>query len=314
MTGFARFEFRALGTGAVVVTTDPDALMVVLDAVNTELHAVDQSCSRFRDDSDLARLNCANGAPYPVNGDFYGALSVALRAAEVTDGDLDPTIGATLRLLGYDRNFDDIDANGAGVVTLARTASWRDIEVDEAKRTVRLPKNVQLDFGATAKAWAADRAVASGSAVGDCGVLVSLGGDIAVAGEAPDGGWIVGIADSHAVPLDAVNTSVAIASGGLATSSVTARRWRRGTREMHHIIDPETMLPATECWRTVSVAAASCVDANIASTTSIIRGERAVEWLSTLGLPARCVRTDGDVRCLNGWPLEEMPGPDSDAR
>jgi thiamine biosynthesis lipoprotein ApbE len=95
-----------------------------------------------------------------------------------------------------------------------------------------------------------------------------------------------------------------VSDGGLATSSPMGRAWRRGGTDLHHIIDPVTGCPARSCWRTVSVAAATCVDANIASTAAILRGERAVRWLDGLRLPARLVRDDGTVTTVAGWPGE----------
>jgi thiamine biosynthesis lipoprotein len=133
-------------------------------------------------------------------------------------------------------------------------------------------------------------------------VLVSLGGDIAVAGPPPPGGFRVGLADVCAA-VD-VDEAVAITSGGLATSGVGTRRWRLGKSDVHHIIDPATGLPATVVWRTVSVAAATCVEANAAATAAMVMGEEAVDWLSRLGLPARLVGDDGVLRRTGGWPEE----------
>jgi len=169
-----------------------------------------------------------------------------------------------------------------------------------------------LDLGATAKALAADRAAGAIQAAAGCGVLVNLGGDIRVAGDPPDGGWRVGIADDAG--FDASTASIEprqvilINDGGLATSSTLGRAWRRGAADLHHIIDPSTGQPARSCWRTVSVAAASCVDANIASTAAILRAERAIGWLDGLRLPARLVRHDGAVVTVAGWPAD---GPET---
>jgi thiamine biosynthesis lipoprotein len=133
---------------------------------------------------------------------------------------------------------------------------------------------------------------------------VSLGGDIAVAGPAPAGGWPIGISDDHAAEASAA--TVAISEGGLATSSTTVRRWRRGGLPAHHIVDPATGLPAAVVWRTVSVAAASCVDANVAATAAIVRGDSAPAWLAAAGLPARLAAADGRVVTLGGWPREAV--------
>lgn len=134
------------------------------------------------------------------------------------------------------------------------------------------------------------------------GVLVSLGGDVAVAGLPPDEGWHVQIAENSRAPITRDGETIAIRSGGVATSSTTVRRWRRGGIELHHIIDPATGLPAIGPWRTVSVVAGNCVDANIAATAAIVRGVAATAWLELAGLPARLVDRSGDVRRVGGWP------------
>ena len=169
---------------------------------------------------------------------------------------------------------------------------------------LRLPPGITLDLGATAKGVGSDRAVrAVMSATGhEGGVLVSLGGDIAVAGTPPRDGWPVAVAEepdqagpSHPSQL------VRLAAGAVATSSVNCRRWRRGGAVLHHIVDPRTGRPADGPWRTATVAAATCADANAASTAAIVAGGQAVDWLIAAGLPARLTGHDGRVRCLGGW-------------
>jgi thiamine biosynthesis lipoprotein len=164
---------------------------------------------------------------------------------------------------------------------------------------------VQLDLGATVKGWAADQAAARITRQLECGVLVSLGGDTAVAGEPPAGGWQIRVQAKTALPSeqpDGPTQVVRIRDGGLATSSTAARRWRRGGDVLHHILDPRTCRPAQSVWRTVSVAAATCADANTAATAAIIRGHAALNWLTALRLPARLVEQDGAVHVLNAWP------------
>jgi thiamine biosynthesis lipoprotein len=179
--------------------------------------------------------------------------------------------------------------------------AWRLVEIRHDRWQIRAPRGVRLDLGSTAKALAADRAASRAADVVSGGVLVSLGGDIAVAGGVPEGGWLIGIADDHGGDPEPGET-VGIFSGGLATSSTTVRRWARGGLPVHHIVDPRTGLPAREVWRTVSVTAASCVDANTASTAAIVLGEDAPDWLASHALPARLVRPDGDITRVGGWP------------
>lgn len=308
-----RVRFPMFGGEAIVAVADPRALARAQWVVQEQLDAIDAACSRFRDDSELTALNAAAGRPTRVSRLLHEAIEVALRAAAVTDGDVDPTVGEAVRVLGYDRDFGSLSATGPAVVRLARVPGWRCVAT-ERDCTVTLPAGVQLDLGATAKAWAAD--VAAHKAVSDlgCGVLVGLAGDVATAGPAPEGGWIVGVADWHGASGSGIAATIGIDTGGVATSSTVVRRWRRGSQELHHLVDPQTGAPADSMWRTVSVAAASCVDANTASTAAIIRGERAPEWLATQALPARLVGIDGAVLRLGGWPLGGWPQAERAAR
>jgi len=179
---------------------------------------------------------------------------------------------------------------------------WRTVELERSRRLIRVPRGVELDLGATAKALAADRASLAASRAAGAGVLISLGGDVAVAGPAPALGWPVKIAEDHAAPLDAPGPTVSIRSGGLATSGTAVRRWRAGGVELHHIVDPRTGRPAETPWRAVTVAAASCVDANAASTAAVVLGNAAPAWLAERHLPARLEGEDGTVLCAGGWP------------
>jgi thiamine biosynthesis lipoprotein len=301
MNGVASASFPALGTTAGVFITDPDLLAMARGLLEEELANIDRSCSRFRADSELKRVNAAAGRPVHVSEQFLEAVEVALRAARVTDGVVDPTVGRALRAVGYDRDFDSISGR-ARPVSGAVVPGWQTIHVDKSERSVRVPAGVELDLGATAKALAADRAARRIEKELVVGALVNLGGDVAVAGKTPPGGWRIRVTDDHRKHAAADGETVSICSGGLATSSTTVRRWSAGEREAHHIVDPRLGTSAVVVWRTASVAAASCVDANTASTAAIIRGDEAPAWLDGLRLPSRLVRRDGSVQRVGGWP------------
>lgn len=294
-------SWPALGSTASVVVADPNSLRAARRAVESELLALDLACSRFREDSELSRLNAGGGHPFAASPLFLEAVEVALRAARLTGGIVDPTVGKALVLAGYDRDFAELTDAPVSLVA-RRVPGWTKVGVDRARRTVQVSPRVLLDLGATAKALGADRAAtAAAAAAPGTGVLVNLGGDIATAGPAPAGDWPVRVTDDHRAPADAPGQTLTIASGGLATSSTTVRRWAHSA---HHIIDPRTGMPARSPWRTVSVAAASCVDANIASTAALVLGAEAERWLAERELPARLVGRDGAVRTTAGWPVE----------
>ena len=313
--GPARSTFRALGTTAVLLTADPARSGAAMKALRAELDAVDLACSRFRPDSQLSRANASagSGRPVPVGALLAEAVEAALRAARLTDGAVDPTIGPALVALGYDTTFTDIAPTGPAPA-LRPAPGWRSVGWDPALRVLRLPAGTALDLGATAKALAADRAARLAAAAAGCGVLVNLGGDLSTVGTPPPGGWRVAVTDDHAGPAAPGTPVVSVLGGGMATSGTTVRAWVRGGRARHHIIDPATGDSAPEVWRTVTVAADDCVDANTASTAAVVLGERAVDWLRGTGLPARLVRADGSVRRLGGWPEDRLRPPEGGHR
>jgi thiamine biosynthesis lipoprotein len=295
--------WRALGTQVRLVVTYPRHLDQARHMLTADLADVDAACSRFRPDSEIRALVTAP-RQVMLSPLLAEAVAVALRAARLTDGDVDPTVGAAMSRAGYDRDFSLIPPSGPPAKLTTKTIpGWRNVRLDG--RQLTMPEGTELDLGATAKAWAADRSANRIAARLGCGVLVGLGGDIAVAGSAPDAGWRIRVQDITGDPdllPDGPYAVVAIRDGGLATSSTTARRWQRGGDVLHHILDPRTGLPAASMWRTVSVTAGTCADANAASTAAIIRGRAAAAWLTKHHLPARLVDTKGAVFTIAGWP------------
>lgn len=265
--GAACDAFRAFGGTVVVHTAAADRLDAAVAAARAEIEAMDDACDRTRPDSELSRVNARAGQLVAVSAHFGEAIEVALRAARLTDGALDP----------------------------ARGLGWRSIEWDPRQCTVRIGPGAHLDLDATARALAADRAAYAACLAAECGVLVALDDYIAAQGQAPDGGWRVSLTEHHRNGDEATGRSanpgesVTVTEGGLATSTGALFTERAEPREH----------PA---WRTITVAAITCVDASIAATTALLRGAGAARWLSDLGLPARLVRHDGSVLTLSGWP------------
>jgi thiamine biosynthesis lipoprotein len=305
MTSRATVQLRAMGTGVTIATAEPEALASATAAVELELAHIDQACSRFRSDSDLSRINERAGEWVRVSSLCIAAIEVALRAAEMTDGLIDPTVGGALEASGYTTDFEILAKDGPALhLTVRPIPGWHKVLINRNIGAVRVPPGVHLDLGATAKSLASDRAAAVAVAETSVGVLVSCGGDLAASGKPPSGGWSVRVSEHHADPPDAPGQTILFDQGGLATSGVTARRWLRGGQSFHHIIDPATSLPVTTPWRVVTVAASTCVEANIASTAAVILGDAAPGWLEERGLAARLVRTDGSVQRIGRWPAE----------
>ncbi|HEY2441831.1 MAG TPA: FAD:protein FMN transferase [Streptosporangiaceae bacterium] len=311
--------WTALGAPVQLVVTDPARLEKGRAMLTAGLAAADASCNAQRPDSELAALNRQQDpdpastdstpegpalAPVQLSPLLADAIAVALRTARLTGGDVDPTLEATADPAAGASDTSRPTAPSLAAL-LGPAPRWHQVHLDPKTRLLRRPAGLRLDLGATARAWAADRCAASLASTLGCGVLVGIGGDIAVAGQVPRGGWRIRVQEATGHPEEPPRgrfTLVAIRDGGLATASTAARRRRSGADLLQYISDPRTGLPAAPFWRTVSVAAASCTAANAAAATAMIRGRHAPEWLAGLRLPARLVTLDGRVRTVSGWP------------
>jgi thiamine biosynthesis lipoprotein len=180
------------------------------------------------------------------------------------------------------------------------TADWRKVAVDRDLGRVGVARGLRLDLGATAKAWAADEAARRVAARHRLPALVEIGGDLAVAGSA-EAPWRITVAEMAGEPGEMVG----LTHGGLATSSVLARRWRTTEGDAHHVIDPRTGRPSDGSVRSATVWAPSCVEANTFSTAALVWGDSAAARLEVADAAARLVQRSGTVVRVGSWPGEE---------
>jgi len=291
----ASHDWRLWTCDCRIVVTEPGRLAGAVAIAGDVLADVERAASRFRPDSEMLGLAAGWNDLTPMMADL---VREALVAAWLSDGAVDPTVGATLAGLGYDRTFADLPEDGRHRLTLVPPVpGWRSLRLDGAR--LYRPPGVQLDLGATAKAVAADRTAAAIADELGTGVLVSLGGDIATSGPAPDGGWQVTVQD---LPTDVPQQVTLHEGAAIATSSTAKRTWTRGGHTLHHLVDPVTGAPVAGPWRSVTVVAPDCARANTASTGAIVKGGDAVRWVRGLGFPARFTDHAGRVRFLNGFP------------
>jgi thiamine biosynthesis lipoprotein len=298
-------QWDVWSTTARIVVTDPQFADGARELIAAQLDAVDLACSRFRDDSELAevqrRLRDHPDQAVTISSLLAALVDAALRSAERTGGDVDPTLADDLTALGYDRDYAMVELQTSTASIPLRLShrirhDWRDLRLDG--RQLWMPARVHLDLGASAKAFAADQAAEAVAQRFGCGVLVALGGDIATAGPGPWKGWQILVQDGELEPA----AQVRLDAGALATSSTISRRWRNGTSAVHHILDPASGRPAAAIWRTVSVAADTCIEANALTTAAIVRGWNALPELRSSGHPARLVGASGEIITLGGWP------------
>jgi thiamine biosynthesis lipoprotein len=293
-------DWEQWSTHCRLVVTEPGTLEPASEIVDEVLVEVDRACSRFRPDSELLTLARDADEWSSLSDTLADLLAVALAAAAETGGAVDPTIGATLVDLGYDRDVRELRrGRTARIGVVRRPSGWRSLRLDG--RRLWMPAGTQLDLGATAKAVAADWCARSVADALGTGVLVSLGGDIATAGPGPAGGWQVTVRD---LPADTPQQVTLADGAAVATSSTARRTWVRDAVALHHLVDPTTARPANGRWRSVTVVAPTCARANTVATAALDKGDDAVSWLRQAGLPARLVSHGGHLATLNQWPRE----------
>ena len=267
-------RFRSMGCDIVVAGAGSREI----DAIERLFAERDAIFSRFIASSELNRINAAAGRAVLVSGVFADALRAALRAAEETDGMVDPTLGTALAAAGYTRDSDDLvpdprppgPAAGPGPVTVIG-------------RVVRTSPRVTLDLNGVVKAMAVDDAVALLTGEG----WVSAGGDLAARGPVtvamPGGG------------------AAELRSGALATSGRSKRWWLRGGQTQHHLIDARTGRPSVTPWTDVTACGATCLAADVAAKAGFLYGADGPAWLTARGIPARFVSDDGEVLTNEAW-------------
>ncbi len=260
----------------------------------------DAACNRFRADSEISTINARPAEAHQVSTTFGLALDAALRSHDLTDGLCDPTVLPALLALGYDRDYDELSSGPPREARRPVPAMGPAAVLwDRAAHTVTLADGAGLDLGASAKALVADLVASELAPRG--GVVVEVGGDVAVRGDGPDGPWAIGVAETLVVTGNEPRISH---QGGVATSSLAARTWRAGARVVNHVVDPRTGECANGPYATATVAAADCVSANAFATAALLWGEDAGYHIAQAGLSARLRRRDGAVEFVGGWPAE----------
>lgn len=289
------WTFRAMNTDVSVMAPDRSAAAEreIAEPIEYLFHETERRFSRFLPDSELARLNGARG-PVTVSADLLALLVRARALSRETEGVFDPGIATAMQACGYDRSFLPGAFDRADGAPEVPPASIHMLDIDEARLRVTRPPHVQLDFGGFLKGLTVDRAAASAPDV----VVIDAGGDLALRG-APEGeaGWTVEIEDPH----DATHIlgTIVVRDQAVATSAANRRRWRRGGREMHHLIDPRTRAPAQSDVIQATVIAPTAERADVMAKVAFVRGARTgARALERCGLAGVLVLRDRSLRVV----------------
>ena len=298
--GLASRTFRAMGTDVLVVVPADD-LAPAAREVEALFAKWEQALSRFRAGSELSALNRSVGAPFAASGLLFAVVVAALDAARATDGLFDPSLLEDLVRVGYDRSFDAVGLRVPEAAASPRGGGgWRGVALDRASRTIALPPGCALDLGGIAKGMAVDASLELLAALEIETGLVSAGGDLAVRSPLSNSRvWPVAVGEDG-------DQIVPLLRGALATSSSLRRRWLQGDRQRHHLLDPRTGEPARSGLREVTVAAATCTQAEVAAKAIFVLGPSlGPAFAERHGLAARLVHVDGRRIVARAWPAAE---------
>jgi thiamine biosynthesis lipoprotein len=312
------------GTTAYVTVTDPAALPAARRLVSRQFAAAERAASRLRPDAELHKLYRAGGRAITVSPLLADLVAAALVAAERTDGDVDPTVGAAMTAVHSSRSIwsgrsgrstcrdeSALPTCGSRPTAARRVPGWEQVEL--SGRRLRVPIGTTLDLSATAKAVACDRAAAQVRDRLDVGVLVGLGADAVSAGPATDDGWIVEIGDRAGSRRSLLNLP---AGAAVTTSHFTAHTSAGQVADPElgtpgHLIDPHTGHAPTPVWRMASAIGFSGLEAASYTAAALVRGTSARAWLGQLWVPAQLITIYDDVITVGPW-TSHLVAPDAE--
>lgn len=293
-------NFSIWGLSGSLHTERDNQLPFAEDRLHHWIDAIDQACNRFRSDSEISRLNRAEGEVL-VSTTLVMALKAAQRASDLTGGLCDPTVLDSLEALGYDRDYATLGLLDDTPVELHPAPGFAALGFEETARRVLKTPAWRIDLGASAKALVADLVADDVAPTG--GVVVEIGGDVCAKGRGSEGPWVVGIAETLRIVGD--EPRIGLENGAIATSSNDVRTWTRGGKVIGHIIDPRTGDSAQSPYVAATVIDADCVGANAFATAALLWGEDAGWHIAQAGRCARLVRRDGTIEFVGAWPREE---------
>ncbi len=293
-------NFHVWGLSGSLHTEHDRQMPFAQDRLNFWLDAIDLTCNRFREDSEISRINRADG-DVALTSTMTLALRAARRASVLSLGLCDPTVLTSLEVLGYDRDYDSLGVLDDTPVDLSPAPGFASLHFDDVSQRVSKTTDWRIDLGASAKALVADLVVEDVGATG--GVVVEIGGDVRARGRDDANPWIIGVAET--LTITGNEPRLTLMDGAMATSSNSVRTWRRGDEVVGHIIDPRTGRSVATPYVAATVIDADCVAANAFATAALIWGEDAGWHIAQAGRSARLVRHDGSVEFVGAWPRED---------
>ena len=290
-----QYEFQAMGSKVVAMMDCSPKSAHHLRDIEPLFEQWEQIFSRFRANSELNKVNRADGIPVRVSPEFIEVVKAAQSAELASGGIVNATMLGQILQAGYAESIEmirnkDLRISGSPNTSVRTTF---EIAIDEDNSQVTLPYGLHLDLGGIVKGWAAHKAAIYLGQFAPA--LVSAGGDMYVTGNQQDGSpWSITI-DRPFFDGETIAT-IAVSQGAIATSGSYRRRWRRNGLDQHHLIDPRTGIPSQSDLVSATIVSDDPIEAEYGAKTTLILGSQdGVAWATKRDLPAFLVRADGSV-------------------
>jgi FAD:protein FMN transferase len=281
------FMFHAMATPCELrlETNDRATALAASRAVESEARRIELKFSRYRDDSIVGQINASNGKDVTVDAETAHLLDFAANCFDVSGGLFDITSGVLRRVWKFDGS--DRLASAEQIKSVTPFVGWN--KVTWRSPVIALPPGMEIDLGGLAKEYAVDRALAAMQAITKHPALVNFGGDLRVSGPRKNGlRWRVAIESVEAAGQLA--GLLELADGAIATSGDSRRFLLKDGVRYGHILNPRTGRPVAHAPRSVTVAAATCVEAGMIATLAVLQGRNAEKFLKREAVRAWCIR------------------------
>lgn len=280
--------FSAMASPCEVLVCS-DSLEITRDVtklVAAEAWRIECKYSRYRDDNIIYRINNAGGGMVEVDEETAQLLDFAAKLYELSEGLFDITSGLLRKAWTFDGS--DHVANSQIINRLLDKVGWP--KLGWQNPNLVMPEDMQIDLGGIGKEYAVDRCIQLIRQHTDVPCLVNFGGDLAVTGARENNHpWQVGI-ESIEKPGQNSGAVLGLKRGAIATSGDARRFVLKDGKRYGHILNPKTGWPIDGAPRSVTVSAATCTEAGMLATFSMLHGKNCERFLEAEGVKYWCLR------------------------
>ena len=273
----AHFAAMACRCEILMACENQDHARRIADAISAEVWRIEKKYSRYTTTGVTARINRANGAAIALDDESTALFQYAQQLYELSDGLFDISSGCLKNIWAFHhkKTIYAHELPSQAAINQCRPLIGLKKATLNANQ-LHLPVGMQIDFGGIGKEYAADKGLHAGVTLApDTPILVNLGGDLVASQCPPERVWQVGISDSQTDPAHTNNGKLTFEAGGIATSGICERQWIINGKSYSHLLNPKTGWPVLNPPRTVTVAAATCMQAGMLSTLIMLQGSQA---------------------------------------